>query len=156
MSIRRAARTALRAILVAVPVLGSCGDSTSTGPGIDFYAARSRWEKGHPAAYAYTLQRSCFCGSPSTSPVVIDVVGGVVQSRRYAETGMVVDVRLADDFPPIDGLFEIIETAAQDGAARLVATYDPALGFPTRIEIDSRENVADDEVTYDIRGFAGR
>jgi hypothetical protein len=146
----------LSALLAAAPALGSCGDSTPTGLGLDFHTARARWRAHHPGTYAYTLERSCFCGPPVTSPVVIEVSGDAVQSRRYAETGEPVDAQLADAFPPIDGLFDIIEGAAQGGAARLVATYDPSLGYPMQIEIDYLANAADDEVTYRVRDFTTR
>jgi hypothetical protein len=152
---RSVRRAVLRAVLVAVAA-GACTDSTPTGLGFDFYAARSRWRARHPDSYAYTLERSCFCGHLVTSPVVIEVIGDAVQSRRYVETGAPVDPGLADAFPPIDGLFEIIENAARNGAAQLDVTYDPALGFPTQIAIDGRTNIADDEVTYRARNFAAR
>lgn len=142
-STRRSTRPfARRAVvaLAALAALAGCGSATS--PAQELRAARARWQRTHPGAYAYTLARSCECLPETTAPVRIEVRGGVVTSRTYVATGAAVDAKWADVFPSIDGLFVTMDRAAARGLS-VDATYDRQYGYPREIAID-REHWAVD------------
>lgn len=137
------------ALLLLLALLG-CGDATA--PTAAERAARLRWTRVRPADYTYTLQRGCFCAPQVTSPVIVEVRGGVVLSRRYATSGDAVDPRLAALFPTIDGLFTEIENAARL-ADHLDAEYDRTYGYPRHVFIDFYASAADDEVALTVSGW---
>ena len=151
-TIRRRRRRRLAAVAWAAVVLAAgaaCGDAT--GPRDELSDARARWRASRPDAYAFTLQVGCFCIAEVTSPVIVEVHGTTVVSRRYEATGESVDARWAAAFPSVDGLFEVIESAVAGGADRLHTEYDPTRGFPREIFVDYYENMADDEMAYVVR-----
>ena len=66
--------------------------------------------------------------------------------RVFVESGEPVPEDNASGFPTVEGLFERLVSAMEDGAHRVDVTYDPDLGMPLEFWIDHRENVADDEL----------
>ena len=116
------------------------------------HAARLRWTRARPADYTYTLERGCFCLPQVTTPVIVEVRGGVVLSRRYATSGDAVDPQLAAFFPTIDGLFTEIEDAARR-ADHLDAEYDRTYGYPRHVYIDYTSKGADDEMGFTVSGW---
>ena len=146
-------RAALALLLVAALAAAAAARAARlTGPEEDVRDARRRWRATRPAAYEYTLERSCFCLAEVVRPTVIVVRGDAVESLRYA-TGEPVDPRLASVFPTIDGLFDQLADVAAREPQIMRATYDRARGYPLRVEIDVSEQVADDEITYVVRSF---
>lgn len=118
--------------------------------------ARARWVRQQPAAYEIKVLRGCECLPETIGPVTILVRRGQAESRYYARTQEPVPVQYAPLFPTVDGLFELIEEAARQGAARLDVTYNPRFGYPVRVNIDYRADHADDEIAYLVQDFAAR
>ena len=147
----------MRARLTVAAALALAACSDLAGPASDLETARARWAGAAPAAYEMTLRHVCFCGGEVTTPVVVTVRGGVVQSRRYVDGGPLggrdVDPRLAESFPSVDGLFRVVEDAVGRHAADIQATYDPQRGYPTALYIDYERNVADEEQGYQVQTF---
>ena len=119
----------------------------------DLKTARTLWAAGEPAAYEFTLEHQCFCSHEFTMPVVVTVRDGQVESRQFAATGAPVDTLWAAAFTSVDGLFDVIQDAIRRNAAYLEVTYDPQRGYPVRIDIDYRAEIADDEMTVLVRKF---
>ena len=143
--------------LVVVFAACSTGSGASTEPvGLEFARAKLRWAQTAPAAYQITVGLRCFCPVEVTRPVVVTVRNGQVESRRYAETGVEVDSRLATAFPTVDELFAVIEGAIARHAERVDAVYDPVRGFPISVAIDGKSAIADDESFYSIQDFVVR
>jgi hypothetical protein len=65
------------------------------------------------------------------------------------EDGTPIPEEYADLFPSVEGLFEIIEEALNEGADRVDVEYDPPTGTPIRIDIDYIEAAVDDEILYE-------
>ena len=118
-------------VLLTAPACNSGG----TAPGDDLSAARARWARGAPAAYSYTIRRSCECVAESSGPVVVTVRNGVVESRQYTQSGTAVAAEYAEIFPAVEGLFVIVEGAIRNGTKPLTVDYHPTLGYPTRIAL---------------------
>lgn len=140
--------------LLLCALLSSC--SAFTDPSSDLDDARARWRSAEPVSYEFTMERLCFCPREITSPVIVQVKAGVVESRRYADTGAPVDARFTTEFPSIDGVFAIVDAAIARSADKIDAAYDPTRGFPTRIDIDYVTNAIDDELRVRVRDFKPR
>ena len=125
-----------------------------TTPSASLDEARARWAQSHPASYELTLRRSCGeCPVDLDRPVVIVVRSGVVESRRFSDTGADVSPALAASFPAVDGLFGVVSDAIERNAFALSANYDPTLGYPRYISIDYNAQVVDDETAYSVLSF---
>lgn len=142
----RPLRLAASLLLVA-----ACRDSLA--PVGEEFDARRRWASRGPSAYTYTVERGCYCLDSAIGPVDVTVRDGVVESRRYTRTGGTVSPRFAELFPTIEGLFAQIDSARSRKAASLRVEYDPDLGYPTRIDIDFVEQMADDEIFWRSSGL---
>lgn len=144
---------ALRALLpILTALFAACADA---GPELDarrreVATHRASWEAGRPAAYVYELERVCFCGEEARGPVRMLVNGSDVVSRTYVATGAAVPSAFAQLFPPVDGLFDILDDALDRGAATVQVTWDDASGLPLEAFIDYAENIADEELGFRI------
>jgi hypothetical protein len=126
-------RSSRFAFVVSVAIaLSACGSATGPAAGL---GARATWEIRGPASYSYQLFRSCECTPAMGGPVVVEVRNGVVESRHYVSTGASVDTAYAARFPTVEGLFTIVEQAANAGVSPVVVSYDATLGYPKRIQI---------------------
>lgn len=110
--------------------------------------ARARWASVGPDSYTFTLQRICFCLPESSGPARVTVIDGAVSGVVYAESGEPVPEQYAYGFPSVGGLFDVIEEALEQDAARVDVTYDPETGVPIDIFIDYHEGVADEELGF--------
>jgi len=111
----------------------------------DLETAQRRWQARNLHTYAFTLQRSCFCGNVNPLYIVVlsDRVGGVFDLN----TGAFVDVQLGET---IEDLFTFIQSAIDHHASLIRAEYDAASGFPTQIDYDGSAMAADDELSVRI------
>jgi hypothetical protein len=144
--------------MLLVAVAAACGDAGAPTQqiGLELARAKLRWAQTAPSAYQLTIGLGCFCPVEMVRPVIVTVRNGQVESRRYAETGVDVDPRLAEAFPTVDGLFAVIEGAIARHAERVEVAYDLTRGFPISITIDGAAGVADDESFYSVRDFVVR
>lgn len=115
-----------------------------------YEAARAQWERTRPDSYAATMERLCFCKPEAKGPVVVTVTGTTVVRRVYANNGQEVPADIAPSFPSIDGLFDLIEDALDQGVDEVQVFYDPATGIPFSMWIDYDKNVADEEAGYKV------
>lgn len=143
---------AIRRIALCLAVTAATACRGGTGPPWEGSVAQQRWETRRPAAYQYTIYRGCECLPEMIGPVIV-LVDGATVTRRYVATNAEVSPTYADLFPTIDGLFEIIEDARRQDAARIEVDYDATYGFPTRVSIDYHREMADDEIVYTASQF---
>jgi hypothetical protein len=136
-------RLAGLALLVAAI---ACRDAV--GPGhqaIDLEAARQRWQAQNLHTYAFTIQRTCFCGT--VHPVYVVVLSDTVAGVLDLQTGETVNRQLGET---VDDLFAFIRNAIDRPAQLIRAEYDVAKGFPTEIDYDGEAQIADDEISYRV------
>jgi hypothetical protein len=125
-------------------------------------ARTATWRATRPARYRAVVERVCFCGQEARGPVEVDVTvltpGGMehVEERRYVGSGVRVASHLAPFFPAVDGLFGVIIRAVADDANVIDVEYHATMGYPTRVYIDLRAGVADDEVEYRLVSVTAR
>ena len=118
-----------------VMVLGAAACGSSTAPSDDLAAARSKWSRLGPPSYTMTIRVVCECTAEMAGPVVVEVKNGSVASRTYVPAGRPVSAEYFASFPTVEGLFALVENAIRADTKPLVAQYDSALGYPTRIEL---------------------
>ncbi|MBD2439547.1 DUF6174 domain-containing protein [Nostoc sp. FACHB-110] len=111
---------------------------------------RQLWNQQKLKDYSFTFSRSCFCVPKATQPVVITVRNGQVASITAVNNKEPVDAELFQQYNSIPKLFGIIEDAISRKAASLQVTYNPKLGYPTQINIDYNQQIADEELFLTI------
>lgn len=107
--------------------------------------ARAQWRSQGIADYRFTFRRACFCAPDVREPAVVTVRRGAIVSVESVATGSPQDPAL---YYTIEGLFDLLEDAIDQEAARLTADYDSALGYPRSAFIDRNEMIADEELGF--------
>jgi hypothetical protein len=132
--------------MLIVAALAACSDALSPG---DAKARlddnRDRWNSQQATRYEFTLRQACFCAI--NGPVRVTVSNGSVVTAIRISDGQALDTRYVSS---IESLFDFIERGIANHSAVLDVTYDPTLGYPSRIVSDGSVNIADDEVTYEV------
>lgn len=119
----------------------------------EFERHRSQWSASGVRDYRFDFQKGCYCGQETVRPARIEVRDGVVVAVVYRDTGQPATEAAQRHFPSVDELFDQIEDAIRREAASLLVSYDPELGYPTRIEIDYEAGTADDELWIEAGGL---
>ena len=152
----------MRLLLLGCLALSSCSLFGPDDERTDLEAARQRWASARFESYTFTFTRSCECWPALPARIVVerDTVRAVLdpatgEPLRIPPMDTLALAAYPDAYPTVEALFDVIERAAREKADRLQVTYDARLGHPTQIEIDYREDAADDEVTYTLEAFVG-
>lgn len=148
----RSAPFRLPVALALLTLFWGCED---VGPDVDGLAEevaqrRQTWEARRPGAYAFELERQCFCAVDARGPVRLTVEGSRVLTRVYSDSGTAVPDAYIDLFPSVDGLFDILEDAIQRAAESVDVTWDPVTGAPSSFFIDYSRSIADEELGFRI------
>lgn len=139
------------ALLCLTFLLAGCDDlGPGPGPLRDLEENRARWVGLDMDDYEYVVARRCFCPPAWLGPVRVRVVDGVVESRTYVESSDSVPGQIADAFPRVEGIFDALADAYARDAFRVDVTYDPGTGVPVDVFIDYQQNVADEELGYEV------
>ena len=116
-------------------------------------AALATWEAAVIEDYSYTLNVLCFC--TISGQFQVTVADGEVVEVISPETGQV-DLESPDNFMTydVDGLFALIEDwGGGEAPDEMLATFDPALGYPLEVRIDHITNAIDDELNFFVTDF---
>ena len=111
---------------------------------------RRLWRNQNISSYRYTLRLGCNCLLEVTQPVVIEVRNGKVTSMVAANSGKPVNPEYFKNYNSIPRLFDVVHAALSKKAQRLSVTYHPTLGYPTQINIDYDQQMADEELYLTI------
>lgn len=141
------------ALTAAVLIGGAVGCSNPLGPEqSELDQARERWELVGSQFYGFRFQRGCFCPPEIVRPVRIEVRDGLVISAVDPDTNEPIDPPL-NGFPTIEDLFDEIQDAIDQDAARIDATYDESFGYPVQVFIDWIQNAIDDEMSFQLSEY---
>lgn len=125
--------------------LTACAGSASTSVA---YGPVETWDAAGIESYTFTIERFCFC--PMTGPLMVTVVDGEIASVTKRGKEIDLDSDVLQGLPlTVDALFLEAERA-QAQADDVAVSYDPDLGYPTRISIDRWRDAIDDEVAYEV------
>ena len=115
---------------------------------------RALWEANRAGDYSYVLTPICFCPQYLLDPVRISVLGGLVASVAYAESGKAPEHDGYGRYVSIDDLFDTIQKAIDRKAAEVAVTYDPSTGYPTEARLDYDARMADEEYRFTASGYS--
>lgn len=126
-------------------MLGSCKAPSSSDD-----SAWDKWQKAKLGSYEMTMKITCFCLAGRVGPHQIVVKDGAIATVN----GQPYDVSKAyGNLPTIDELFALITIKKAENPFQSRLNYDPTYGFPSEIYFDPSQNIADDEIGYQITGF---
>ncbi len=117
-------------------------------------AAEARWKARSFADYSYEIRVSCFCPPELSLWTRVSVRGGQVTDAQPVESDPQFPITTLSLWSPIDTLFGVIRRSAADNTSYLEdvdVAFDRALGYPTRIELRAKKNVADGGALYLLR-----
>ena len=102
------------------------------------------WRAQGYSSYRFEYRHRCFCLPSVTDPVVIVVRGGVIVSVTYLANGEPVPPERFEQYLTVEALFALARQALLEAASVSIG-YDPTFGYPTRLDVDWRREIADDE-----------
>lgn len=135
-------------MLISIPgLLVSCSTSGVTE---EIEIAQKRWEAAHIENYSADIERICFCPPPSRYTIIVgsDSLTKVINS----ETGE--EIAQNKGYSTIDELYQWLLEVASRNPEKLELEFDPNLGYPTLIDYNQSDNIADEEMLiriFDLR-----
>lgn len=131
-------------LLFAIPgLLVSCGTSESIDK---IEIAKERWEAANIDNYKAEVERICFCPPPSKYTVVVE--NGSIVEVVNSETGE--DIEQDNGYKTIDELFTWLLEAASRNPKKLELEFHSELGYPTFIDYNQSDMIADEEMLIRI------
>ena len=136
-------------IILIASLLMACSDK-----GVDPEASQdleeneTKWQSQGLTNYQINTQRLCFCDADSVREITIIVRDNEVSEAFYTDSGDYLPADRLEHLRTIDEHFEVIHDAINRDAFSLVIEYNATFGYPSLIDIDYSEGMADDEVTY--------
>lgn len=115
------------------------------------HRAQSRWESKEIHDYTYEMRTSCFCGQEVIEWAVIEVRNDQIVSARTLTGEPLTGFGLSSR-KTVDGLFEVAKQRP-DWLANIDFDFDSELGYPLRISLESKRNIADAGATYEARNL---
>jgi hypothetical protein len=116
--------------------------------------AKAKWAEAGLADYDFEFNWSCFCTPEFTARVVVSVRDGAVTSVKKADGGADIATDLFDSFVTVDGLFDRIQSAIDEDAARITVEFDADTGLPVSGFIDHNFMIADEETGWSAGSLA--
>ena len=112
-------------------------------------AAEAMWQTNKPSVYEFTIEVICFCPIEKTPPtfrVTNGVPARVGASDPKASS-------MYDYYDTIEELFVVVKRFTARNGIRINVKYDAELGYPRTADLDQAENMADDEMRFNVTNF---
>lgn len=133
-------------VITAVVLLTCCGACSTSATSASLTQAQARWTANAPDHYRMTWYERAMVG---TTRITVEVRGGQV-IKIHAERN---DLKLTPVTSlTVDSVFAELERV-QGQADKVVATYDPNLGYPTDVQVDLDDHAIDDEYSFGIESL---
>jgi uncharacterized protein DUF6174 len=145
---------ALRGLVIAASLAAAC--STPNGPsGPQTEPARLQrnlalWRQAGITSYQMRQENPCACPAGLRGPARVTVRDGRIVSRVLVATGQPVPPEFARYYNTIEELFSEIQRALDEPFYRVFVEYDPQLGHPTRMRMDWRRDLFDDDIVINV------
>ncbi|MGS2723704.1 DUF6174 domain-containing protein [Porticoccus sp. GXU_MW_L64] len=135
-------------VILALAVTGCGAVDTAQQP-----TPQITWQALNASNYDFDVQRSCFCTPEYTRPMRVSVRSGAVKSAVYTDDGTAVLAEVLKSVNTIDQWFAYIQKGQQRPFARLDLEFDPDKGYPTHIDVDEDERMADEEQQLTLKNL---
>jgi len=112
-------------------------------------AAEAKWQKNTPAVYEFTIEVICFCPIDRTPPT-FRVTNGVPVRAGASDPKA---PSMYDYYDTIEELFTVVKRYTSRNGIRINVKYDAELGYPVSADLDQAENMADDEMRFNVTNF---
>ena len=130
--------------LVTSLLLSGCTDRLPLSPDDEWAEARARWDARGPSHYTFETRSLCFCIVNVTYWHRVEVRDGRVVAVTPVDSVPFPPVGPVTTWPTVPQLFERARrTREVTFIERQEVEYDPALGYPTRINVVCGRQVAD-------------
>ena len=130
-------------VSVTTPVLGDEALDVS----------RKKWEAANVSSYEFRYQKVCECHREMPSDTIVTVEQGEIVGVRFDREDFLDEVPVPPEkyewFRTIDNLFALVAGALEREAVVRVS-YEPELGYPTRIYIDYVQDMVGEEVELHV------
>jgi Family of unknown function (DUF6174) len=111
---------------------------------------RDLWQSHEASNYSFIYQIDCFCPPESLKPYRIIVSNGVIVSAVSLDGKTEIEQSFLSSLQTIPQLFNLIARAIANDAYKLEVNYDPTYGYPNKIFVNYKRNIADDDAWYKI------
>ena len=128
--------------LLLLSSLVACTPSTAQSELDD---ARAKWDREDPGAYQFKFSRSCECDPEVFREKLVTVSGDMITGAMYTDDNTAVPTTAYSAIMTVRGSFDRIQDAIDEDAYSIHVTYDPTLGYPSRVSIDYSLDIADEE-----------
>jgi len=137
----------IRVVLLTALAAGCQTHAASCDSDASIAAAQHAWQARHLTDYRFVWQQSCFCLPDAVQPIEVTVQHGEIVSTTD-RNGVAVSDDVRKNLMTIDALYRYVDAA--QCTADIVQVTAGNGGVPTRIFIDPRRTVADDEFDVTI------
>ena len=118
-------------------------------PAAALAVAEAKWQANKPSVYEFTIEVICFCPIEKVPPsfrVTNGVPARVGASDPKASS-------MYDYYDTIEELFVVVKRFTSRNGIRINVQYDAELGYPRTADLDQAENMADDEMRFNVTNF---
>lgn len=131
-------------LLLTLPgLLASCGNTEITD---EIELAQQRWDASNIENYIADMERICFCPPPSRYTLFVD--SGTITRAVDSESGE--EIKQNNGYSTVDELFEWLLEAAARNPEKLELEFHNELGYPTLIDYNQSDMIADEELLIRI------
>jgi hypothetical protein len=110
----------------------------------------ARWQAQGLVEYEFQFRWQCFCTPGYRQLVQVTVVAGEIESVMAVDATPGVTLPDRDEYRTVDGLYDLLRDAVERNPYSIQVEYDETLGYPTSAYIDYEQNVADEELGFEI------
>ena len=138
----------LYALLILALVTG-CQDSEIGPPPQTLDEAKERWGSVQTGNYQVDVERYCFCPPPRKYTIVVSnqVIFKVIDRENDKPVGSDAGYRTVDE------LFTWLEEIASRDPQKLELRFHPDLGYPTYINYNQSDMIADEEIEMELENL---
>ena len=141
----------MRIVLLAALTFIGCTNSLDPWERNEFRLAERKWNAADIEDYRYEMRTSCFCPPEDHEWAVVEVRNNQVVSAHSLDGTPVTGYSLASR-KTVDELFAAVRID-HEWVGDVTFDFDRELGYPLRISIEGKKNVADAGVVYEARNL---
>ncbi len=136
----------MRYLTLLILILFSCSKSIDEDK---LSLNESKWQSSKTVNYEFTLSIMCFCPVERTGPHIIKVVN----DKIVTVNNLPYNPALTGELMTINQLFEFVKTSIAKNPFRNTIEYNSTYGYPQNVYFDFNQQIADEEIGYQITNF---